>query len=309
MAIPDWVTQSVNEDPLHSAMLQSTYSAPEQPAPLPGAAGWAPPPQTPEEAIAQAGLVPPAAAPAVPTYSAPLPTAPMPPIDVSQQGGMSAAPEPQVSEPIASYQPEAPVQPIAAVQQVQVDPYEQNMQAMLSSYLRPRRIPEAVVKAAETWKQEIPGAMPGKEAPYAEPKDAVQQAEERSLFNRQAQLLEQSDISDQDARNAYMQGRGYAAEASAIADDQEQRRKVIDDRVGELDKLIEQRSQLQTSFNEKNPVRDMSMWTRIAIGLGGSEVEIDARMTAFHPWRGRRHRDDFVIVVVVAGAKQVLHCH
>lgn len=261
MAIPDWVQQSVS-DPLMSTAANASY-APDVPAPLPSAAAWQPPPQTPEEAALQAGLVPPAQV--APVAPAPAPVASMP------EQTMSVAPEPQVSEPLASYQPEATAQPQPIEQQqIQVDPYEQNMQAMLSSYLRPRRIPAGVVKAAETWQQSVPGAMPGQEAQYAAAKEAVQSAEERSLFNQQAQLLEKADISDQDARNAYMQGRGYAAEVAAIADDQEQRRKVIDDRIGELDRLIEQRSKLQSSFAERNPVRDMSMWTRISIGIGAA---------------------------------------
>lgn len=261
MAIPDWVQQSVS-DPLMSTAANASY-APDVPAPLPSAAAWQPLPQNPEEAALQAGFVPPAQV--APVAQAPASVASMP------EQTMSVAPEPQVSEPMASYQPEAPAQPQALEQQqLQVDPYEQNMQAMLSSYLRPRRIPEKVVKAAETWQQSVPGAMPGQEAQYAAAKEAVQSAEERALFNQQAQLLEKADISDQDARNAYMQGRGYAAEVASIADEQEQRRKVIDDRIGELDRLIEQRSKLQSSYAERNPVRDMSMWTRISIGIGAA---------------------------------------
>lgn len=273
MAIPDWVTQQVSEEPLMSAMRQSAYGTPAQPAPLPSAAAWQPPPQTPEDAIAQAGFVPPVQAPVAeqaPAYAPPVAPAAAPVASMPEQA-MSVVPEPQVSEQLASYQPPEPVQQEPQYQP-QIDPYEQNTQAVLSGYLRRTRIPESVVKAAETWQQSIPGPMPGKgnQEAWNTAKEAVQSAEERSLFNQQAQLLEQADISDQDARNAYMQGRGYAAEAAAIADDQEQRRKVIDDRVGELDRLIEQRSQLQASFNERNPVRDMSMWTRVAIGLGAA---------------------------------------
>lgn len=256
MAIPDWVTQQVSEEPL----------------PLPGNASWQQAPQTPEEAIAQAGFVPPVQTPVAeqaPTY-APSAAPVVAPVASMPEQAMSAAPEPQVSEPIASYQPPAPAQAQPLEQQIQIDPYEQNMQAMLSSYLRPKRIPQAVVKAAETWQQAVPSAMPGQENQYAAAKQALEESQNESLLDQRMQLMNQSDISDQDARNAYMQGRGYAAEAAAIADDQEQRRKVIDDRVGELDKLIEQRSQLQTSFNERNPVRDMSMWTRVAIGLGAA---------------------------------------
>lgn len=273
MAIPDWVTQQVSEDPLMSAMRQSAYGAPEQPAPLPSVAAWQPPPQTPEDAIAQAGFVPPVQVPVAeqaPTYAPPAVPVAAPVASMPEQA-MSVVPEPQVSEQLASYQPPEPAQQEPQYQP-QIDPYEQNTQAVLSGYLRGTRIPESVVKAAETWQQSILGPMPGKgnQEAWDTAKEAVQSAEERSLFNQQAQLLEQADISDQDARNAYMQGRGYAAESAAIADDQEQRRKVIDDRVGELDRLIEQRSQLQTSFNERNPVRDMSMWTRVAIGLGAA---------------------------------------
>lgn len=273
MAIPDWVTQQVSEDPLMSAMRQSAYGTPAQPAPLPSAAAWQPPPQTPEDAVAQAGFAPPVQAPVAeqtPVYAPPVAPVTSPAASIPEQA-MSVVPEPQVSEQLASYQPPEPVQQEPQYQP-QIDPYEQNTQAVLSGYLRGTKIPESVVKAAETWQQSIPGPMPGKgnQEAWNTAKEAVQSAEERSLFNQQAQLLEQADISDQDARNAYMQGRGYAAEASAIADDQEQRRKLIDDRVGELDKLIEQRSQLQTSFNERNPVRDMSMWTRVAIGLGAA---------------------------------------
>lgn len=265
MAIPDWVQQSVG-DPLMSNGANASY-APDVPAPLPAAAAWQPPPQTPEEAALQAGLVPPAQVAPVAQAQAPAAIASMP------EQTMSVAPEPQVSEQLASYQPEAPAQPQVLEQpQVQIDPSAQFLEQLTGQYVRgsQRVIPQAVVKAAENWQQSVPGAMPGQEAQYAAAKQALEEAQNEALLDQRMQLMNQADVSDQDARNAYLQGRGYAAEVAAIADDQEQRRKVIDDRIGELDRLIEQRSKLQSSYTEKNPVRDMSMWTRISIGIGAA---------------------------------------
>lgn len=267
MAIPDWVQQSIaSEDPLTSSIARAAYG---EPAPLPPAASWQPPPQTPEESVIQAGYEPPSQQEAMPVAQ-PAPVA-APPVDVGGVSGMSV-PEPLVStQPEPTYTPVSPIEQPAPAQPIpQVDPTEQYMGQLVGQYTQARAIPQSVVKAAEQWQQAVPSAMPGQEAQYAAAKQALEEQQNENLIDQRLQLLEQADISDQDARNAYMQGRGYAAEASAIADEQEQRRKVIDERVGELDKLIEQRSKLQTSFNERNPVRDMSMWTRIAIGMGAA---------------------------------------
>jgi len=262
MAIPDWVQQSVSA-----------------PAPLPGAVGWQQPPQDPYEAAAQAGMpyqpppVEQAPIMSTPEQAPQISVAPQATMDPQEQpvqaGTMSVAPAQPVASEInySPMPPEAPPQPAPVVQQ---DPTESVVNMMLANYLRPKAYPQAVVKASETWQQAVPSAMPGQEAPYAAARQALEEQQNEALLDQRLQLMDRADMADQETRNAYLQGRGFAAEASAIADEQEQRRAVIDERVGELDRLIEQRSKLQTSFAERNPVRDMSMWTRIAIGIGAA---------------------------------------
>lgn len=274
MAIPDWVTQSIQEDepPLMSAMRNASYGEPV-PAPLPQAAAWAPPPQTAEQAVLEAGYSlpeqPQAFAQQAPMQVAPV-AEPVAPMSTDPAQNMSVAPQAPVSElNYSPMPPEAP--PQEAPQQYALrDPTEDVTNALMRGYMTSRAYPEAVLKAAETWQQAVPSAMPGQEGPYAAAKQALTEAEDRAAFNQQASLAERADIEDQNARNAFMQGRGFASEAAAIQADQDERKAVIDSRVAELDKLIDQRSHMAESFAQRNPVRDMSMWTRIAIGIGAA---------------------------------------
>lgn len=252
MAIPDWVQQSVQ--PLHGAM------------------SWQPPPQDPYEAAAQAGMPY-----QEPVAIAPAPVAPVAPVVTEQPiqpGAMSGA-EPLVStQPELNYTP-APIeepQPVAQPQTSQTDLSQQVVDGLITRYLTgsQTRIPAHVAKAAEQWQQSVQGPMPGQESQYAAARQALEEQQNEMLLDQRLAMQDKADLYDQESRNAYLQGRGYASEAAAIQADQEQRRALIDERVGELDRLIDQRSKLQTSFSERNPVRDMSMWTRIAIGIGAA---------------------------------------
>jgi hypothetical protein len=259
MAIPDWVTQQVQ--------------------PLPGAMSWQPGPQNALEAAVQAGIPyqdPASPQPLMSVAPEQQPMTSMPPVAPVAQpaqlpvGGMSVALEqPAVSE--LNYTPEQP-EPTAVPQPAPVDPAEQTVNALLQNYLTGSRraVPESVVKAAETWQQSAPGALPGQEGPYAAAQQALEEQQNEMLLDQRLAMQDRADLYDQEAQLAFDQGRGFAAEAASIQADQEQRKAVIDQRVGELDRLIEQRSKLQSSFAERNPVRDMSMWTRIAIGLGAA---------------------------------------
>jgi hypothetical protein len=251
MAMPQWVVDQ----------MQSTYDPSQMvstgPEPLPAAFQSAPP--------AQPGM--PALLP--------------PEFDPGQEqlvGQQSVDPaqlqstyEPQ---PLVSAQP-APLyteyNPPAEQPEQQVSaPLEMGNLGMLAAmYARgnQRAIPERVVKAAEQWKQQGPAAIPGMEGPYAQAQAEREEAENEALLDQRMALMQQADRADEAARSEYLRGRGYADRLVQNENDQRERGALIDSRVSELDRLIEQRSSIQAT----NPVKDywssMSGWGRFATAL------------------------------------------
>lgn len=266
--VPDWVTQQM--------------LAAGQPGALPAGLGWgqagsagaAGTPQTPEEAAMQAGMLPTTTVLQPPVAPAPIATAPAP-MSVDPNATMSTQPEPVASE--LNYTPAPPPEaaPVAPQQQLpQVNPIDENLSRVMASYLRGRQgvIPASVQKAAEQWSQSTPSAMPGQEQAYQQAQTELQDTENDALLDQRLNMMNAADRYDNQARLAYLQGRGQADQLIKVEEERAQRAAVIDSRIQELDKLIDDRTQAAAV----NPVEkfwsDMGtagrIATAIAIGFG-----------------------------------------
>ena len=109
---------------------------------------------------------------------------------------------------------------------------------------------------------------------YEQARTNVQEAENEQLLDRRLQLEQQAGQSDDAARMAYLQGRGFADDLIRNRDEQAQRAALIDAHINDLNNFINQRIALAAqnpaeSYRARQSDGDR-LTTAIALGLGAA---------------------------------------
>jgi hypothetical protein len=200
------------------------------------------------------------------------PKLPSPP---PQAGGMSV-PEPSTA-PMSSlnYTPAEP--PPEAPQQPDGSGVSPALAMLLGQAGRGTQqvVPARTAKALEQWEQHANGPMPGStpaetaanRAAWDAARQNREETENEALLNRREELMGVADRADEQARREILRGRGYAQQMLDVQKEQTARKQAIDNRIFELDHLIEQ----QATARNVNPAQkywtDMGAFGRLATGL------------------------------------------